>query len=127
MDITPNVTTVVQIFNFGIAYGMIRVFLCKPVVALLQQEEGHVRQLHTAITTHTALVDTTKANLYRQEYLQHQFFINNRPALEDAILSLPTMGLEGWNQDQLPGKQEIDSLVNSLADSIVNKVLYGNK
>jgi len=127
MDITPNMTTVVQIFNFGIAYGMIRVLLCKPVVALLQQEEDRVRQLHTAITNHTALVGTTKANLYHQQFLQHQFFINNRPALEDAIFSLPTMGLEGWNQDQLPGKQEINSLVSSLADSIVNKVLYGNK
>lgn len=127
MDITPNMTMIVQIFNFGMAYGMIRVFLCRPVVALLQQEEDQVSQLRTAIITHTTLVRTAKDNLYRQWNLQHQFFINNRPALEDAVLSLPIVDLEGWKKDQLPGEKEIDSLVNSLAVSIVNKVLYDNK
>jgi hypothetical protein len=47
--------------------------------------------------------------------------------LEDAVLSLPIVDLEGWKKDQLPGEKEIDSLVNSLAVSIVNKVLYDNK
>lgn len=126
MDITPNMTTVAQILNFGIAYGMIRVFLCKPVVVLLQQEEDRINQLHTAIMDHTKGISVTKDNFYRQWYIQHQFFIAHRPAVDTTMLTVRT---DVYTSDQLtlPEQREIGSLVDSLADSIVSKVLYGNK
>jgi hypothetical protein len=125
MDITPNATTVVQIINFGIAYGMIRVFLCKPVVALLQQEQEHLDQLRSAITAHTNLVASTKDDLYNQWNLKHQFFINNRPVLDYTMSSIHTVPVT--EAAVTPGQQEIDALEEKLVNSLMRRVLHGNK
>ncbi len=126
MDITPNMTTVIQMLNFSIAYGMIRVLLCKPVLGLLQQEEHQIAQLHTEIKARTQLKNITKDAHYHQWYTQHQFFIVNRPVVDDVARSV-SVDKYSYDQKQEPTTQEIDRLVESLRDNIVNKVLHGNQ
>ena len=126
MDITPNMTTVIQMINFGIAYGMIRVFLCKPVIDLLQKEEEKINRLSNEITTHTNLIGTTKDSLYHQWQIRHQFFVNNRPVI-DNTLPFFNQGLSVDVQQLMPQKQDVDSISRTLADSLVEKVLHGNK
>jgi|GEM_PF-3317879 len=125
MDITPNATTVVQIIHFGIAYSMVRVLLCKPVVALLRQEQEHLDQLHSAIIAHTNLVTSTKEDFYNQWHLKRQFFIHNRPVIDYTTVPVPTTAVP--EAATLPGQQEIDDLALKLVNSLMRGVVHDSK
>lgn len=79
--ITINITLIIQVINFGIAYLLLRFLLFKPVVRLLAQAQAAEDRLHQSIARQKTL-QAEKERLYnKQARTCHQFFLDNKPSI----------------------------------------------
>lgn len=63
-----NATIIVQIFNFFIVYWMLRIFLFKPAITIIEHEQAHEQTMHD-------IIDQQKKSLAIQEKERQRFWL----------------------------------------------------
>jgi len=81
-----NATLIIQAVNFFIAYGIMRTFLLKPAVQVIQDEQDQQAKLNTIIRQQEQSI-TIKGG-ERQKYWQacRDYFKDNKPFVDRALL-----------------------------------------
>jgi hypothetical protein len=82
MDI--NITALIQIVNFSIAYVIIRNLLLKPAVSVILQEEEHQAQLDKTFRTLQAKNKSKEETIAREWGACQQEFHKHAPAVLEA-------------------------------------------
>lgn len=123
MAMTINLTLVVQIAHFFIAYWLISRFLLTPGYEALKVDHERLRQLRAA------LIDQQGKLAQKQEYkrsrwkLCQSYFYQRRPAFEEKIFGLKSLqSLEP--PSRLPDK-ELTEIANEVSKTLKKKVLNG--
>ncbi len=80
-----NITLIVQGINFFIAYGIMRIFLLKPAVQVIQDEQAQQAKLNTVIKQQEQSM-TIKGG-ERQKYWQacRDYFKDNKPFIDRTV------------------------------------------
>ncbi len=119
-----NITLLIQIFNFIIAYVIVRTLLLKPAVAVILQEEEYRAHLDASIESNL------KANKAKEETMAHRWttakeiFASRAPDVVQAeqALRVPT-------EAKMPKIPEIDKRVlkpmaADVADELVERIRH---
>jgi hypothetical protein len=117
-----NITLIVQMFHFGIAYVLIDRLFLRSVCAHIAQEDVHKRQLEQQALRQQEQVDAlTQQNEQDWKILQKRLNSEAPPrARVESLRSAP----EELNALSLPSQEELVQLTNSLSQDIVRKVLH---
>ena len=86
-----NITLIIQGINFFIAYGIMRIFLLKPAIQVIQDEQAQQAKLNTIIRQQEQSI-TIKGG-ERQKYWQicRDYFKDNKPSIDQAPLFIKEM------------------------------------
>jgi hypothetical protein len=76
-----NATLIIQIFNFLIVYGMLRLLLFKPVVAIIDRETAQENALHDIIDQQKKSLDIQEKERQRNWFTCREYFAINQPNL----------------------------------------------
>ena len=85
-----NATIIVQIFNFCIAYWMLRIFLFKPVVAIIEHEKAQEQAIHDSIDQQRKSLEIQEKERLRHWYMCQEYFNTNQPDTVSPQFSGPT-------------------------------------
>lgn len=119
-----NSTLFVQLINFIIAYLILRIFLFKPIVAVVAQETNERESLIALVEARTVIVQQ-KETERRQRWLEHQeefasiIPVITRPELFVFKEIEPQLTLQPIEQ------KTIDRTVSQITEDIVNKAKHG--
>lgn len=76
-----NATLIIQIGNFLIVYGMLRLLLFKPVVAIINQETAQENALLDIIDQQKKSLDIQEKERQRHWFACQEYFAVNQPIL----------------------------------------------
>ncbi len=81
-----NLTLIVQAINFFIAYGIMRIFLLKPAVQVIQDEQDQQEKVNTIIRQQKQSIIIKEGE--RQKYWQacRDYFEDNKPFIDQVLL-----------------------------------------
>lgn len=120
MDI--NATLIVQALNFFIAYLILRYFLCKPTVKVIEQEHEETEHLQQVAAERTQALTTT---LEKKEAAWKDFqvlFAKESPQAGcDGVVH---SGVEPVKAADLPQQEELNQLAHDLQHAITKKVSH---
>lgn len=83
---TINITIIVQMLNFGIAYALLYSLFFKPTVALLHDEQESYRAIENIIVSGKAVCLEKEQELDMQVQSCKQFFKDHKPRVQDLYL-----------------------------------------
>lgn len=86
--LVPNATLLIQVINFFIAYGIVRFFIVKPLLALIQQEDAQAASLAQAVQERQMTIENKRHELevYWSECKDH--FASHTPSISHRPLPL---------------------------------------
>jgi uncharacterized membrane protein YhiD involved in acid resistance len=76
-----NATVLVQAFNFMIVYGMLRLFLFKPVVSIIEHEASHKTSMIDIIDQQKKSLEIQEKERQRHWYICQEYFNTHQPHL----------------------------------------------
>jgi len=82
-----DLTLLVQIFHFIIAYVILRVFLWRPIITYLQAEERHRALLNDELAKQRTIVEQKEFDLLKIQSEAQQAFIRSLPSLKTIPLT----------------------------------------
>ena len=82
-----NLTLLIQMVHFIIAYVLLRVFLWRPVICYLQDEERHKELLNDELKKQGNIVDQKEFDLITIKGEAQRAFANNIPSLEQLVMA----------------------------------------
>jgi len=114
-----NITLIVQGINFLIAYGIMRIFLLKPAVQVIRDEEAQQEKLNSVIRQQEQSM-TIKGG-ERQKYWQvcRDYFKDNKPFVDRTLLlikEIPEVSVPVVPEDL------VDKLVEETQRMLVKKI-----
>ncbi len=83
-----NATVVVQALNFFIVYWMLRLFLFKPVIGIIQHEEAQEHAMLNIIDQQKKSLEIQEKERQRHWYICQEYYLHNQPDTTPAIHSL---------------------------------------
>lgn len=121
MAMTLNLTLVIQVAHFLIAYMLLSRFLFRPGYEFLKADENRLQQLKTLIVVEQEKL--AEKQEYKRKRWQHcqNYFSLNRPQIEREMLGLrSTQSIE-----QLPTftQKEIEEAATTISRTIREQVL----
>ena len=75
-----NATLFVQAFNFCIVYWMLRIFLFKPVITIIEHEKAQEAILHDIITQQMKSLDIQEKERQRHWFICQEYFFAHQPS-----------------------------------------------
>jgi len=81
-----NLTLIVQGINFFIAYGIMRIFLLKPAVQAIQDEEAQQAKLNTVIRQQEQSMAIKGGERQRYWQVCRDYFKDNKPIIDQSLL-----------------------------------------
>jgi len=82
-----NLTLLIQMVHFIIAYVLLRVFLWRPVMRYLQEEEQHKELLNDELKKQNNIVEQKEFDLTKIKSETQRAFANNIPSLGQLIVA----------------------------------------
>lgn len=76
-----NATVFVQAFNFFITYWMLRSFLFKPVIAIVEHEKAHENAMLDIIDQQKKSLEIQEKERQRHWYICQEYFNTHQPQL----------------------------------------------
>lgn len=76
-----NATLVVQAFNFFIVYWMLRLFLFKPVIAIIEREQADENAMLDIIDQQQKSLEIQEKERQRHWYVCQEYFTAHQPQL----------------------------------------------
>lgn len=120
MDI--NITILVQIVNFFIAYIIIRHLLLKPAVSVILEKEEQQAQLNKQLRTLESAIKTKTETLSREWNSCHQEFGKHAPAVVEAQQELAAQGAESVKEAPSLDKKAIEPMTDSVAQELTERL-----
>jgi len=74
-----NATLIVQMFNFFITYWILRLFLFKPVVAIIERENAQETVLHDIIDQQKKSLEIQEKERQRHWFMCQEYFVAHQP------------------------------------------------
>lgn len=117
-----NITIIIQIANFLIAYSIIRTFLLKPVVSIILQEEEHQATLLNTINKNTK-ENKAKEELMTQRWICcKQEFSEHAPQIAQIKQTLIITDTVETEDIPVFNNKTVDPIAHKLADEIVERI-----
>jgi hypothetical protein len=85
---TINGTLLVQAFNFMIVYGMLRIFLFKPVISIIEHEKAQENAMLDIIDQQIKSLEIQEKERQRHWYICQEYFKTHQPPLHKESLFL---------------------------------------
>jgi hypothetical protein len=108
-----NATIVVQAFNFFIVYWMLRRFLFRPVVTIIEHEQAHENAMLDIIDQQQKSLEIQEKERQRHWYICQEYFTLHQP-------QLPTQSLLDENDEVHPveiAPASPDEIAHIIADT----------
>jgi hypothetical protein len=83
-----NATIIVQAFNFFVVYWMLRIFLFRPVVTIIEHEKIQENALIDIINQQKKSLEIQEKERQRHWYICQEYFKTHQPHIFPMILSL---------------------------------------
>jgi hypothetical protein len=83
-----NITLIIQAFNFCIVYWMVRYFLFKPVIGIIEHKETQENAIHDIITQQKKSIEIQEKERQRNWAMCREYFILHQPQLSHQKQSL---------------------------------------
>lgn len=121
MDITPNLTLIVQMVNFGIAYWVIRGLLIKPAYTAIEAEKFQEQHIKSIIATNDLFITSLQQQVQQYHQASQQNLSSQIPLLHQRkkYNAPPSILIKDFSAHQ------IEQSVTMIADTITHKVLHG--
>lgn len=117
MDI--NITLIIQIVNFIIAYVIIRTLLLRPAVTVIMQEEEHLALINKSIDSNNQENKAKEENMARRWTECRQEVDEHAPEIAQAELSLLLIG-----GPEMPKISELDHRsIEPMADNVAAELV----
>jgi hypothetical protein len=117
-----NATVIVQAFNFFIVYWMLRLFLFKPVIALIEQDSAQEASLLDMIDQQKKSLEIQERERQRIWLLCQEYFIAHRPLTTSFSFSDATENDLG--QQKQPSVEMIAGMVTGLQTALEEKIKH---
>jgi hypothetical protein len=85
---TINGTLLVQAFNFMIVYGMLRIFLFKPVINIIEHEKAQENAMLDMINQQIKSLEIQEKERQRHWYICQEYFKTDQPPVHKESLLL---------------------------------------
>lgn len=118
MIIEINLTLVIQIIHFLVAYALLRVFLWKPIVDYLNSEDRHRTLLNSEIQKQKLILEQKEHDLIKIKNEAQQAFAQSIPHEE---ISTP-FSRRGKSTITIPAPTIAQDQVDIIVQAIVQKV-----
>lgn len=113
-----NCTLIVQAINFFIAFFLIKYFLFKPVLAVINQEDAHQESLINTVQAHRAIVAQKEQDLSIQWHSAQEYFEENIPLIaKEQFFSTKSEIIKPEFDKQL-----IEDMAKQAAGQLIKKV-----
>jgi hypothetical protein len=117
-----NATLIVQALNFFVAYLILRYFLCKPTVKVIEQEHEETEHLQEVATERTqALAIKIEEKAVAWKDFQATFA---REAPRVMCRVVVHSGVEPVKPEALPSQEELEQLAHNVQHVITKKVSH---
>ena len=113
-----NATTLIQAFNFLIVYWMLRIFLFKPVIAIIEHNDAEARSLADIIDQQQKSLAIQEKERQKHWFLCQEYFTLHQPY--QPVNTLSTSPLQS-NPKIITQKISTESMAQLVCD--VRKVL----
>lgn len=121
MAMTLNLTLVVQMINFLIAYYFISKVLLRPAYEAVKSDENKARQLHALIEAEQEQLGQKNDYKNRRWQMCRNQFYKNKPSLEEEeVLAHPSKMIEPAPEMT---DARIDSEAHAIAEALKQRVL----
>lgn len=119
-----NATLFVQVFNFFIVYGMLRFFLFKPIVAIIEHENSQKEALCTIIDEQKKSLEIQEREHRHNWYTCQEYFINNQPHYSYQKVSVSDASDEGSKIASAVSADIIASTAHTISNTLEEKVKH---
>ncbi len=85
---TINGTLLIQAFNFMIVYCMLRIFLFKPVISIIEHEKAQENSMLDSIDQQVKSLEIQEKERQRHWYICQEYFKTHQPPLYKESLFL---------------------------------------
>jgi hypothetical protein len=120
MDI--NITILVQIVNFSVAYTIIRHLLLKPAVSVILQEEEHQAFLNKKLHSLESAIKTKEETLACEWHSSQQEFGKHAPAVIEAQQAIEDLCIESVKEAPRLDKKTIEPMADSVAQELTERL-----
>lgn len=119
-----NVTILIQIVNFIIAYIIIRTLLLKPTVAVILQEEEHRAKLDETLHSIETANKSKEDTLAREWDSCKKQFEEHSPEVIDSQQVLETPSTESLKEIPALDKKSIEPMTDRLANELTERLSH---
>ena len=117
-----NATVIIQAFNFFIVYWMLRLFLFKPVIALIEQEGAQEASLLDMIDQQKKSLAIQEKERQRIWLLCQEYFAAHRPLT--ISFSFSDVTEDDLEQQKKPSVEMIAGMVTTLQAALEEKIKH---
>ena len=122
MDI--NATIVVQAFNFFIVYWMLRRFLFKPVIIIIEHEHAQENGMLDVIDQQQKSLEIQEKERQRRWYSCQEYFASHRPLLIKESLFCDEKSELDTLKTTVPSTDVVDRVVADMRTVIEEKIKH---
>lgn len=119
MNIVPNATLIVQMIHVGVAYQLIKRFLCKPIIEQLDTQAYERETMLDAIKVNNQHIDYLAEQRQKQWQAAHTFFVTQMPVLSHEQDQVPS---ELSIFFTYPSHQQVEILVSDISQAVLQRV-----
>ena len=119
-----NLTLIVQIIHFFIAYMLISRLVLKPGLALVQQEQNEKQRALQRVAAEQA-VAADKQEIRKQRWKLCQEYFNEHKPLELHVARMRTISSRRQVQIEPLDKQQLENLMHVIVKKLKAKVAHG--
>ena len=120
MDITPNLTLIVQMLNFIGAYFFIRILLVKPVFDLMEREKTQAQHLKALIAAQELFVTSQRQKLHHHYLAYRENLANRIPVVHQESEKEPYIFIPIKHVST----HEVEQSIKMVSETIVKKVTH---
>ena len=116
-----NITLVVQAINFFIAYWVMRIFLFKPALQVIEGEQAQQTRLNTIIRQQEQSITIKEDERQKHWQACRDYFRDNKPFIvltKLAIKEIPEVSLPVVRQEL------VDKLADETQQALIQKIGY---
>lgn len=119
-----NATFFVQVFNFVIVYLMLRFFLFKPVITIIQQEEDQEKSLKESIDQQKKHIALQEKERQRNWQICQEYLILHRPSFSQEKYLTLDMDTNEPEQTLSLSAQDINNIVIDVRTVLEEKIKH---
>ncbi len=122
MELTINLTLIVQIVHFLIAYVLISKFFLRPGYEAVKSDENRLRQIRSLIEEEQQHVAAKELKKRSRWQACQQYFHKNRPIVETQSVGLVPLSHQAPFPE--PSEKELKELAHDVSMSLKEKMLH---